>query len=219
MKNSKGSKRVNIEDVMPHVEKHPGDLNLTKGSQVPIPNTLTYLPKLTEFSLQFNDFNKEWRQKRFQYNLKDDMLPINRQGAWAQGRYMHDKEKLDKLDGILKFRKKMKETEIEQKDIETQEQRDLEGAEIRGFVKLNQKKGEKAVKEMVKKVAKGINEKRGYFSGGMREKEFEKARVKNDDMYKNEIIADEFAGLDFEESKQIQNKELGSKTTGDELGV
>ena len=87
---------------MPKVERHPADpLTFEKAKQVPLPKRLTWFPRHTEFSLQFNDFNEEWRKKRYQYTLKGSMLPINRQGAFAQGRYQHDKEKMEKFSSTI----------------------------------------------------------------------------------------------------------------------
>lgn len=213
-------KRIDFNKVSPKVERHPYDpTTFAKAKQVPMPKKLTWFPKHTEFSLQFNDFNTEWHKKRYQYTLKGSMLPIERQGAQGQGYYKHDKEPKKKLDGKFKFRKPVGDLDLEQYDLELESQRDQQGAEIRGYVQLNKKKGVQAVKQMVKKVNRGRANHSGYFAHGMRWKWFVAHQAKADGEFKKEHdMADEFAGLSIEKNKQIEDAEMGANVASDEFG-
>ena len=72
---------------------------------------------------------------------------------------------------------------------------------------------------MVKKVNRGRSNHCGYFAHGNRWKQFVAAQVKADGAYKVEALNDEFAGLTIEQSKAVENKQLGGKTQTDEFGV
>jgi len=217
----KKTRRIDFRKVSPKVERHPYDpKTFTKPKQVALPKSMNWLPKLTEFSHQFNDFNPEWRNKRFMYSFKGSMIPFNRHGAQAQGFYKHDKEKKKPLDGTLKFRKNVHFAHLEEVDLDTEEQRDLRGAEVRGFVKLNKKQGARDVRQNNKHRNRGMENHKGYYAHGNRWKAYVASQVKADGEYKKmDAKHDGFSGLSLEKSKRLEAAMDGNKTKTDDFGI
>ena len=58
---SKSSRKgVRWNDVKAKIERHPSDImTFARGKPIPIPKKLTWVPKYTEWSHQFNDFNDQ----------------------------------------------------------------------------------------------------------------------------------------------------------------
>ena len=204
--------KIKFSDVYGNVEKEPSDINVgLKGKEVPLPKKVSWFPKHTEFSGQFNDTNTEWRQKRMRF-MTCKVVDQKREGAHAQGYYQHQKDTDDKIKIHVRLEKEV-EKELENKDLETEAQRDQEGAEIRGYVELNKKKGKEAVRKMNLKVNKGINDRKGFFAFGNRYKQYLKAQLTYDNGYKQEQGEDEFSSLTLDKQELKDDKAKGIKNT------
>lgn len=204
---SKSSRKgVRWNDVKAKIERHPSDImTFARGKPISIPKKLTWVPKYTEWSHQFNDFNDQYRKVRG-HPQRNKMRQPSRDGAQAQGRYHHDKETHHLIKNI-KYRQSHKEIEIPDINIEMETQRDQTGAEIRGFVKLNMNKAKADVKQLVKKVNRGRNHHSGYWAHGNRYKQFIKETQRYDNKFKSiEAEPDEFKSLAAQKKTEMNDK-------------
>ena len=190
--------------------------SLQKGKKVPLPKKVTgFTPQLTRFSGQFNDFNKEWREKREKPGRNKYVLPSH-YGSQAAGYYHHDKEKKVHVK-FHKIKAPPKEKQLNPVTLEKQEQRTTEGSEIAGKQKLSHAQAMAEIRKKMKKINRGINQKKGYYGSGMRYNAYVRQTVREDSKYKelNAKNDDEFTtieqGLHTMENYGQQPTAMGSR--------
>ena len=84
----------------------------------PIPMTVKgFTPQLTRFSGMFNDFNKEWRDKR-ERPQKNKHQKLSHYGSLAAGFYRHDKEP----KAMVKFKQMKSEKVMELDPVEIEKE-------------------------------------------------------------------------------------------------
>jgi len=157
---------------------------MAKGKGVEMP--MTKFPKFTELSNQFNDYNKNFKNVRSQ-PIQSSMQKKSWDywGNGGHGRYKSYKWNPNGVDGKLQFKHhKKKEYDINNKELEEEKQRTEEGAEVRGYVKLNKKKATRDNKKIMEKTNRGIDNKKGWWAAGNRFKDYEKQAIHSDTNYK-----------------------------------
>ena len=193
---------------------------LKKGSSIAMP-TQTF-PKFTEMSNQFNDYDKKFRKVRCQPREKPMQTKSwNYWGNGAHGRYNGMKWNPKGVDGKLEFRhKKKKDYEINNSILEEEKQRDEEGAEVRGYVKLNKKKGQADNKKIMEKTNRGREIKKGRYAAGYDFINYEKQAIHNDNNFKKYVEdPGEFTNLNKNrEYKAMQGTAKSKYIEPDEFG-
>lgn len=178
-------------------------LTMVKGKSVSMPKQK--FPKFTELSNQFNDFNTEFRKVRSQ--PRENPLQKKSWGYWGNGghgRYKSMSWNPKGVDGKLSFKHhKKKEIDIDNKELEEEKQRTEEGAEVRGFVKLNSKQARRDNKKIMEKTNRGIDNKKGWYAGGQRFVEYEKKSFHSDTHFKK-YVEDEGEFKNINKNKEYE---------------
>lgn len=177
--------------------------SVTKAPSAPIPSTFKPWNISTRHSGAFNDFNKQFRDKRQipgenKFRLKNFMGGNN-----AKGLYKQDQEDYFMKDETLKIKYKMrkeKRMEVDRDELATQEQRTTEGAEIRGQVQLNERKARAEINliERTKRNRGGWNAGKdaGAFQAGFDYTGYNATQVKKDNEFKKlNAQQDEFRSI------------------------
>ena len=169
------------------------------------------IPKFSELSNAFNDFNTEFRKVRF-HPQTSSLQNFDTWGSGGRGYQKATQWKPIQL-GVFKVKdEKHVDRLIDEEDVEEQQQLDSmyndEGQDIRGFRKTNSNKAKAEVKRSMQNVNLGVNsgeqDKKGAFGSGQRMREQEKKQFKSDSLYKKYVEDDD-------EFKQIANPEPVSK--------
>ena len=77
-----------------------------------------------------------------------------------------------------------KEKQLNPVTVEKQEQRTTEGSEIAGKQKLSHAQAMAEIRKKMKKINRGINQKKGYYGSGMRYNAYVRQTVREDSKYK-----------------------------------
>ena len=185
-------------------ERTPQELPRTLGE-------LKRLPKYTNMSNAFNDFNDEFRRVRFHPQVSS-LQDFDTWGNGGRGNFKATQWQPIQL-GVFKVKEEKEVNRIiDETDIEEQQQTDEmyndEGQDLRGFKKTNRNKAKAEVKREMQNVNKGVNsgsqDKKGLYGSGLSMREEEKKQFKSDTLYKKYVD-------DEDEFKQIQNPEPVSK--------
>lgn len=182
------------EKLTPSVKKPPS---------APIPSTFKPYNISVRYSGAFNDFNKQFREKRQMPHENKFRLKNYMGGNNAKGLYKQDQEDYFSKDETLKLKYKMrkvKRMEVDRDELATQEQRTTEGAEICGKVELDARKAKAEVNliERTKRNRGGWNAGKdaGAFQGGFDYTGYNATQVKKDNEFKKlNAQQDEFRSI------------------------
>ena len=160
---------------------------MAKGASVKMP--MQKFPKFTELSNQFNDYNVEFSKQRSQPRESSMQKKCwNYWGNGGHGRYKSMSWNPKGVDGKLEFRhRKKKEFDINNKELEEEKQRTEEGAEVRGYVKLNSKQAKRDNKKIMEKTNRGVDNKKGWYAAGKRFVDYEKKAIHSDTNFKKYV--------------------------------
>ena len=166
--------------------------SIKKSAQKKLPNTFVPYNVSVKHSGAFNDFNKNFREKRGRNHNNKHRLLNYMGGNNAKGKYKHNTEDYFSKDETIKCKykiRKPKRMELNRDEVAKQEQRTTEGAEICGKqTALNIRKAKAQVKliEKTKRNRGGWNAGKdsGAFQGGFDYTGYNNTQIKKDNQFK-----------------------------------